>query len=79
MELASGERARLAEEAESVESASGTSLCDGPSLDRGRMGQDQIEMEKRRLEKVARRQQKELLRMLVSVPIEHWIRNHDPF
>jgi hypothetical protein len=30
-------------------------------------GRDQIDVERRRLEKVARRQQKELLRMLVSV------------
>ena len=67
MELASGEKARLVEEAESVDAAGGASLCGGPSsLNRGQIGQDHIEMEKRRLEKVAKRQQKELLRMLVS-------------
>lgn len=69
MELASGERSKLKEKMnQSIDSvASGSSVASCITREQDGMGKDQIETEKRRLEKVARRQQKELLRMLVSV------------
>lgn len=68
MELAVGERDRLKEKMnESMESSeSGTVGTGLTSCREDGMGRDHIEIEKRRLEKVAKRQQKELLRMLVS-------------
>lgn len=74
-ELASGERGKLMEQNKSMNNDSNMSIgsistdamnstisYDTSNVSVG----NQIEMEKRRLEKVARRQQKELLRMLVS-------------
>lgn len=75
MELASEERNRLMEKEKaevnngemsvdrSVDSSCWESQMGENSYSAGR---DQIDVERRRLEKVARRQQKELLRMLVS-------------
>jgi hypothetical protein len=67
MELASTERSKLKQHMEASSMESGDSGTIGTLSLHGldeEGGRDQIENEKRRLEKVARRQQKELLRML---------------
>lgn len=77
-ELASEERGKLMEQNKSMNSDTNMSISSSStdamnstiSYDTSNVS-NQIEMEKRRLEKVARRQQKELLRMLVSADVQY--------
>jgi hypothetical protein len=70
MELASAERSKLQQRMNaSIESGDSNTIGSAWSSHHGfaEDGLGMEQMEKRRLEKVARRQQKELLRMLVSL------------